>query len=52
MAHEIHDQYVIGYQPPATADDGKHHRITVKVHREPFQPRLSLFHRSGYRTGR
>jgi Ca-activated chloride channel family protein len=51
MAREIHDQYVIGYQPPATADNGRYHRITVKVHREPSQPRLSLFHRSGYRTG-
>jgi Ca-activated chloride channel family protein len=51
MAREIHDQYVIGYQLPATADNGKYHRITVKVHREPSQPRLSLFHRSGYRAG-
>jgi Ca-activated chloride channel family protein len=50
MAREIHDQYVIGYQPPEAGDDGKYHRITVKVHREPSQPRLSLFHRSGYRT--
>jgi len=51
MSREIHDQYVIGYQPPATADNGKYHRIIVKVHREPSQPRLSLFHRSGYRAG-
>ena len=50
IAREIHDQYVIGYQPPTTADDGKYHRITVKVHREPAQPRLSLFHRDGYRS--
>ena len=49
MAREIHDQYVIGYQPPAAADDGKYHRISVIVHRDPSQPRLSLFHRSGYR---
>ena len=48
MAREIHDQYVIGYQPPET-DDGKYHRISVKVRREPSQPRLSLFHRNGYR---
>ena len=50
IAREIHDQYVIGYQPPDAGDDGKYHRITVKVHREPSQPRLSLFHRTGYRT--
>jgi Ca-activated chloride channel family protein len=50
MASEIHDQYVIGYQPPNAADDGKYHRISVKVHREPAQPRLSLFHRNGYRN--
>jgi Ca-activated chloride channel family protein len=49
MAREIHDQYVIGYQPPAAGNDGKYHRISVKVHREPSQPRLSLFHRNGYR---
>jgi VWFA-related protein len=48
MAREIHDQYVIGYQPPSPSDDGKYHRISVKVHREPSQPRLSLFHRNGY----
>ncbi len=49
IAREIHDQYVIGYQPPDT-DDGKYHRISVRVRREPSQPRLSLFHRGGYRT--
>jgi hypothetical protein len=49
VAREIHDQYVIGYQPPDTAD-GKYHRISVKVRREPSQPRLSLFHRNGYRV--
>ena len=50
MAREIHDQYVIGYQAPDPADDGKYHRISVKVRRAPSQPRLSLFHRTGYRT--
>jgi Ca-activated chloride channel family protein len=50
MAREIHDQYVIGYQPSGAGDDGKYHRISVKVHREPSQPRLSLFHRNGYRN--
>jgi len=50
MAREIHDQYVIGYQPPDAGNDGKYHRISVKVHREPAQPRLSLFHRNGYRN--
>jgi len=50
MAREIHDQYVIGYQPPDAPDDGKYHRITVKIHREPSQPRLFLFHRTGYRS--
>jgi Ca-activated chloride channel family protein len=50
MAREMHDQYVIGYQPPAAGDEGKYHRISVKVRREPSQPRLSLFHRNGYRS--
>ena len=50
VAREIHDQYVIGYQPPADSDGGKYHRIGVKLHRDPSQPRLSLFHRSGYHT--
>ena len=49
MAREIHDQYVIGYTPPGAGEDGKYHRISVKVHREASQPRLSLFHRNGYR---
>jgi len=52
LAREIHDQYVIGFQPPGAANDGKYHRISVKVHREPSQPRLSLFHRNGYRDAR
>jgi hypothetical protein len=39
---------VIGYQPPAI-DDGKYHRISVTVRRDPAQPRFSLFHRTGYR---
>jgi Ca-activated chloride channel family protein len=50
MAREIHDQYVIGYQPPDAPDDGKYHRITVKIQRQPSQPRLFLFHRTGYRS--
>ncbi len=49
VAREIHDQYVIGYQPPDT-EDGKYHRISVKVRRDPSQPRLSIFHRNGYRA--
>ena len=50
LSREIHDQYVIGYQPPDGIDDGKYHRISVKVHRDSTQPRFSLFHRSGYRS--
>jgi len=50
MAREIHDQYVIGYQSPDTTPDGKHHRIAVKVDRDPGTPRLSLFYRTGYRS--
>jgi Ca-activated chloride channel family protein len=50
MAREIHDQYVIGYQPPETQTDGRFHRILVKVERAASQPRYVLFHRSGYRS--
>ncbi len=49
LAREIHDQYVLGYQPPE-APDGKFHHISVKVDRAAAQPRFSLFHRNGYRA--
>jgi len=50
VAREIHDQYVIGYQNPDSATDGKHHRIAVKVQRTAGLPRLSLFYRTGYQA--
>ena len=50
LAREIHDQYVIGYEPPAAPLDGKFHRISIHVERAPNQPRFSLFHRGGYRA--
>ena len=50
IAREIHDQYVIGYQSPDPAVDGKHHRIAIRVLRDPGTPRLSLFYRAGYQS--
>lgn len=50
IAREIHDQYVIGYQSPDSATDGKHHRIAVKVQRDHGAPRISLFYRTGYQS--
>ncbi len=49
IARELHDQYLIGYRAPATAD-GKYRRITVKVTREQGTPRLSVSFRGGYFT--
>jgi Ca-activated chloride channel family protein len=50
LAREIHDQYVIGYRNPDSANDGKHHRIAVKVQGSAGVPRLSLFYRTGYQA--
>jgi len=50
LAREIHDQYVIGYQSPDPGTDGKHHRIGIKVSREPGTPRLSLSYRTSYQS--
>jgi Ca-activated chloride channel family protein len=44
----LHSQYVIGYYPPANAQDGKYHKIKVQLLAPPGLPRLLVFARSGY----
>ena len=50
MAREMHDQYLLGFQSPDPAEDGKFHRLAVTVQRDPDAPRLTLFYRRGYRN--
>ena len=50
IAREMHDEYVLGFQSPDTTADGKFHRVSVTVHRDPTTPKLSLFYRPGYRN--
>jgi Ca-activated chloride channel family protein len=44
----LHNQYVLGYYPPTTAQDGKYHKIKVQLLTPPGLPRLLIFARAGY----
>jgi Ca-activated chloride channel family protein len=44
----LHNQYVLGYYPPETGQDGKYHKIKVQLLTPPGLPRLMVFARSGY----
>jgi Ca-activated chloride channel family protein len=44
----LHEQYVIGYYPPADSRDGKWHRLQVKLALPKFLPPLQVYARSGY----
>ncbi|MEO8027973.1 MAG: VWA domain-containing protein [Bryobacteraceae bacterium] len=44
---EMRTQYVLGYNPPVEARDGKFHRVNVRL-AEPALPRLRVLYRRGY----
>jgi Ca-activated chloride channel family protein len=44
----LHNQYMLGYYPPAGTQDGKYHKIKVQLLTPPGLPRLLVFARSGY----
>jgi hypothetical protein len=46
IAAELRTQYSVGYYPPATARDGKYHKIRVKINRKDVSVRA----RPGYRA--
>jgi VWFA-related protein len=47
---ELHNQYVLGYSPSAIQNDGRHHRVRVKVVPPVGIAALNVDWRSGYRA--
>jgi Ca-activated chloride channel family protein len=48
IAVNLHNQYVLGYNPPDEAQSGKYRKIQVKVLLPRGLPTLKVFARSGY----
>jgi len=46
----LHNQYVLGYYPPMSAQSGKYHRITVQLKLPSYLPPLHIYARAGYYT--
>ena len=45
---ELRDQYLLGYRPSLDRQDGKFHKIKVKMHLRKNLPRLRVYAKSGY----
>jgi Ca-activated chloride channel family protein len=50
VGEEIRSQYVLAYAPSRLAEDGKFHRLQVRVRRQPGGPRMTVRSRRGYRA--
>lgn len=50
IGRELRSQYLIGYVPPASGDDGRFHHVRVQVARPAGTPKLNVFWRHGYRS--
>jgi Ca-activated chloride channel homolog len=48
LSKEIHSHYVLGYLPPKAQDDGKYHKVMVKLLTPAGSPRLHVAWRRGY----
>ena len=48
LAIELHNQYVIAYRPSDLVNDGKWHRISVRVTPPPDNSRLRVYAKTGY----
>jgi VWFA-related protein len=48
LSDEIHSHYVVGYLPLKTQNDGKYHKVTVKLLPRPGSPPLHIAWRRGY----
>lgn len=44
----LHEQYVIGYQPPGRAEPGKWRKIRVQLQAPKGLPTLRVYARTGY----
>jgi VWFA-related protein len=50
LSEEIHSHYVLGYLPARAQDDGKYHKVVVKLLTPAGGPRLHVAWRRGYYT--
>jgi Ca-activated chloride channel homolog len=50
IGQTLHNQYVLGYYPPLTAQSGKYRPITVQLRVPEGLPPLRIFARAGYYT--
>jgi len=48
LSGEIHSHYVLGYLPPGIQNDGKYHKVVVKLVPPAGSPRLHVAWRRGY----
>ncbi|MBV8833087.1 MAG: VWA domain-containing protein [Acidobacteriaceae bacterium] len=48
LSGEIHSHYVLGYLPTKPQNDGKYHKVVVKLVPPPRSPRLQVAWRRGY----
>jgi Ca-activated chloride channel family protein len=48
LSAEIHSHYLIGYLPAEESDDGKYHKVSVKLVPPSGSPRLHVAWRRGY----
>jgi Ca-activated chloride channel homolog len=51
IARELHSQYLIGYVPAGSTQDGRFHHVQLQVKRAARAPKITVFWRKGYRAG-
>lgn len=50
ISRELRSQYLIGYVPSSTADDGRFHHLRLQLKQPEGARKLSVFFRRGYRA--
>jgi len=50
ISRELRSQYLIGYVPSTTGDDGRFHHVRLQLNQPSGAPKLYLFFRRGYRA--
>jgi Ca-activated chloride channel family protein len=50
VSKELRSQYILGFVPPKGIEDGRFHRVQLRVERTKGGPKLTVYWRSGYRS--
>jgi len=50
VSKELRSQYVLGFVPPKGIEDGRFHRVQLRVERTKGGPKLTVYWRTGYRA--